>query len=80
MADSCSGGNNIISPIVAFYKDGGPDHRPTYGSVQLALLAIFKWYDLDMLVACRTAPGKSFINPVERILSLLNLAILGVQL
>ena len=40
--------------IVAFYKDGGPDHRPTYGSVQLALLVMFKQFDFDMLVACRT--------------------------
>lgn len=46
----------------------------------MALLGIFKCYDLDMLIACRTAPGQSFINPVERIMSLLNLALQGVAI
>ena len=53
------------------------DHWPTYGSVQLAPVATFKTYDLDMLVACRTAPG---YNPVEKVMSLLNLALHGVAL
>ena len=33
-----------------------------------------------MLIACRTAPGQSFIYPVERIMSLLNLALNEVAL
>lgn len=78
LSASCPGGN--VPPILALYTDGGPDHRPTYGSVQVALLGVFKRYDLDMLVACRTAPGQSFINPVERIMSLLNLALQGIAL
>ena len=75
---SSSGGN--VPPILAIYTDGGPDHRLTYGSVQLSLLGVFKRYDLDLLVACRTAPGQSFINPVERIMSLLNIRLHGVAL
>ena len=80
LAASSSGKSGNVPPILAIYTDGGPDHRTTYGSVQTSLLGIFKRYDLDMLVACRTAPGQSFINPVERIMSLLNLALNGVAL
>ena len=36
LSASCPGGN--IPPILALYTDGGPDHRTTYGSVQVALL------------------------------------------
>ena len=36
--------------------------------------------DLDMLVAVRTAPGQRYINPVERIMSILNAALYGVSL
>ena len=54
------------------YTDRGLDHWPTYGSGQLALVAIFKG---DMLVE---QPLDS--NPVERIMSLLNLSLHGVVL
>ena len=55
--------------IMFIYSDGGPDHRLTYVSVQLSLIALF---NLDFLVACRTAPNHSWKYPVERIMSLLN--------
>ena len=67
-------------PVLALFTDGGPDHRPTLLSVQLALIALFRRLNLDMLVAARTAPGHSFVNPVERIMSLLNIALYGVAL
>ena len=35
---------------------------------------------LDMLVPLRTAPGQSSVNPVERVMSVLNLAIQGLAL
>ena len=57
------------------YSDGGPDHRLTYVSVQLSLIALFLNLDLDMLVACRTAPNNSWKNPVERIMSIVNLGL-----
>ena len=37
--------------VLLLYTDGGPDHRVTYVSVQLALIAIFKLLDLDFV--CR---------------------------
>jgi chromosome segregation ATPase len=36
--------------------------------------------DLDILIAARTAPGHSWVNPAERIMSLLNLAYQNVAL
>ena len=69
-----------VPPILGLYTDGGPDHNPTHSSVQLALITAFRKLNLDSLIAVRTAPGGSFINPVERIMSLLNLAMQGVTL
>ena len=60
------------------YSDGGPDHRCTYMSVKLSLIALFKELDLDILIALRTAPGNSWANPVERIMSIVNLGLQGV--
>ena len=56
------------------YSDGRPDHRLTYHSVQLNLMSVCVNLDLAMLIAARTAPGHSWANPVERLMSLLNLA------
>ena len=56
------------------YSDGGLAHCLTYHSVQLSLISAFVNLDLDMLIAARTAPGHSWANPVERLMSLLNLA------
>ena len=61
--------------ILLVYSDGGPDHRLTYVSVQLSLIALFLNLDLDMLIACRTAPNNSWKNPVERIMSIVNLGL-----
>ncbi len=64
--------------IFCVYSDGGPDHRLTYISVQLSLIALFLNLDLDFLIACRTAPNHSWRNPVERIMSIINLGFQSV--
>lgn len=46
--------------ILCIYSDRGPDHRLTYISVQLSLIALFLNLNLDFLVACRTAPNHSW--------------------
>ncbi|VDI56462.1 Hypothetical predicted protein [Mytilus galloprovincialis] len=56
-------------------RDGGPDHRLTYHFVKLDLIVLFKKLNLDTLIAVRTAPGHSWLNPAERVMSILNLAI-----
>ncbi|POG62444.1 hypothetical protein GLOIN_2v1882875 [Rhizophagus irregularis DAOM 181602=DAOM 197198] len=69
-----------IPPIMCLYTDGGPDHRTTYGSVQVSLLCLFIRGNFDMLIAMRTAPAQSWTNPAERIMSILNLGLQGVAL
>ena len=64
--------------MLFIYSDGGPDHRLTYMSVQLSLIALFLKLDLDVLIAGRTAPSHSWANPVERIMSIVNLGLQSV--
>ena len=67
-------------PILFIYSDGGPDHRLTYLSVKLALIALYLKLDLDYLCAARTAPHHSYRNPVERIMSIINLGLQALAL
>ena len=62
------------------YTNSGPDHKNTFLCVQLSLIAMFIALDLDYLVAVRTPPGYSWKNPVERIMSILNLSMQCVGL
>ena len=66
--------------ILALYTDGGPDHRLTFLAVKISLITIFKALDLDYLIAVRTCPNQSFRNPVERIMSIINIALQSVGL
>lgn len=67
-----------MSPIFCAYTDGGPDHRNTYLSVQISLMSLFMDLDLDMLFAACTAPHNSYRNPVECVMSLLNIGLQAV--
>uniref|UniRef100_A0A1X7UQ72 Uncharacterized protein n=1 Tax=Amphimedon queenslandica TaxID=400682 RepID=A0A1X7UQ72_AMPQE len=58
-----------------FYSHGGPDHRLTYMSVQFSPIALFCNFNLDILVACRSVPSHSWANPVERMMSIINLGL-----
>ena len=81
MSDAYSNdGVNLNVPILYLYIDGGPDHRTTYWSVKVALVALFIALDLDFLVAGRTAPSQSYANPAERAMSLLNLGLQNITL
>lgn len=64
-----------LKPIHVKYSDGGTEHRSLLVKVQLSLIAIFKMLELDMLIACRTAPGQSWQNPVERVMAILNIGL-----
>ena len=70
----------LTNPVLFMYSDGGPDHRATYMSVKLSLIALFVELDLDYQCAARTAPYHSFRNPVERVMSILNLGLQSVGL
>ena len=58
--------------VLLKYTDGGTDQRNTLESVKCASICLFKEFNLDMLIAVRCAPGQSYINPAERIMSILN--------
>lgn len=68
------------NPVCFVYCDGGPDHRLTYVSVQASFISLFRNLDLDLLCVARTAPFHSWRNPVERIMSLLNMGLQSVGL
>ena len=70
----------VSKPVLFLYSDGGPDHRLTYISVQLSLISLFLQLDLDYLCAARTAPLHSWRNPVERMMSIVNLGLQSVGL
>ena len=67
-------------PYLFLYTDSGPDHQVKYVRIQLALISLFLALDLDYLVAVRTSPGHSWKNPVEKIMSILNLGLQCVRL
>ena len=67
-------------PVLFLYTDGGPDHRTTYISTQLSMIALFLNLNLDYLCAARTAPHHSWRNPVERMMSILNLGLQSIGL
>lgn len=62
------------------FTDGGTDQRNTLESVKCASICVFKEMNLDMMILARCAPGHSFVNPAERVMSILNLALQNVAL
>ena len=64
--------------ILFLYTDGGPDHRLTYVSTQLSPIALFLNLNLDLVCAARTAPNQLLRNPVEQIMSIVNLGLQSV--
>ena len=66
--------------ILLVYSNGGPDHRLTYLATQISYICMFLVRDLDIICAARTPPYYSWKNPVERIMSILNLALQSVGL
>lgn len=67
--------NQERRPVMLRFSDGGTDQRNTLESVKLASISIFLETELDMLVIARCAPGHSWLNPAERIMSILNLGL-----
>lgn len=69
-----------VPPVLMKFTDGGTDQRNTLESVKCANICIFKEFNLDLLIHLRCAPGQSWINPAERIMSILNLCLQNVSL
>ena len=66
--------------LLAKFTDGGVDQRNTLESVKCASICIFKELNLDMLITARCAPGQSWTNPAERIMSILNIGLQNCSL
>jgi hypothetical protein len=66
--------------ILMKFTDGGTDQRNNLESVKCAQICLFKELDLDLLVLARCAPGQSWTNPAERVMSVLNLGLQNVSL
>ena len=71
---------SLGKPILMIMSDGGPDHRLSYGSVQIGLLCLFFCLNCDILIALSTCPYQSWTNPAERVMSVLNLALQNTSL
>ena len=64
-----------ISPIAVISSDGGSDHNIAFTQTQGSLLAMVIMFELHALVATNCAPYNSAYEEVERLNSLLNLAL-----
>lgn len=49
--NTLSSNGQLAKPMLCVYTDGGPDHRVTYVSVKLSLIALYLKLDLDYLLA-----------------------------
>ena len=72
--------NSLTSPYMVMFSDGGADYNLTFLFVQCVLLALFQILDLDLLNVGRCAPCQSYINPAERVMSILNIGLQGLAL
>ena len=76
--------DHIQLPIMPYSllleTDGGPDHNTTFVQNQLALFALFLLSGVDKFSAIRGCPGLSFLNTVERTMSVLNLGLANLAL
>ena len=68
----------LVLPILIKYKNGGTDQRNTLESVKVASICLVKKLDLNLMIAARCVPGLSYMNPAERISSILNLGLQNV--
>ena len=61
--------------ILMKFTDGGTDQRNTLEAVKCASICIFYELNLDMVILARCAPGHSWMNPAERVMSILNIGL-----
>ena len=69
-----------VDSVLLVQADGGADHNFSHVSVQAALIALAMILKLDILLCIRTVAGHSWCNPVERVMSIFNLALNGTSL
>ena len=57
------------------FTDNGTDQRNNLEIVKCETICLFKELDFDMVILARCAPGQSYTNPCERVMSILNLGL-----
>ena len=67
-----------VPPILMKYTYGGTDQRNALESVKAPSICLFKELYLDFMIAARCDPEHSYMNPAERIMSILNLGLQNV--
>ena len=79
----CDDRENVLADhieVLVLQTDGGPDHNITFLRTKLALISLFLSLGLDHFVAIRGAPFGSYLNVVERSMSLLNIGLQNLAL
>ena len=61
--------------FVLAFTDGGPDHNISFLNVMISWLEYVIMGKCDFLIVARTSPTQSWTNLVERLMSVLNLAL-----
>ena len=59
----------------AMYTGRGPEHRTTFSSVKIKIIALQKFFNHHHILVAKTAPGHLYRNPVEKIHCILNLGL-----
>ena len=75
--------SDIMEPtqtVMVILTDGGPDRHLLRAGIEASWLAVARALDLDGLVVLRTVPKLSWRNPVERVMSVLNLGLQNLAL
>ena len=57
------------------FSDGGTHHRNKLEAVKCSSICICKQLDLDLFIGERCAPGQSWVNHAERVMSILNIGL-----
>lgn len=69
-----------VKPVLIILCDGGPDQNPRFQKTLATSWATFRHYNLDYIVICCNAAGRSAFNPVERTMAPLSRKLSGVIL
>lgn len=69
-----------VPSVLIKFTDGGTDQRNTLEKVRCATICLFREMDFDMVILGKCAPGHSYINSAERIMSILNIGLQNVAL
>ena len=76
-------GNNYqdyqVPSFLCLSTDGGCDHNIKHLFVQCTLLALFKVCNFDILNVGRCTPYHTFVNFIERCMSLINIGLQGLS-